>query len=219
MTFKQFYENWIKPSMSENIRDMLRSKGWNYMNSGSYGSVYSHPKKNYVVKIYTDKGYRVFLDFLESQQGNPDVVKIKRRIFKNPDEFSEYSSYAEIVALEKLKPIPMDSLQGRVISNIWAELRNIREYKNLDRNTIITKLRENLKANYLAYGNKDDYQGMRVFEIILKRNKNLIDTLFLLKDYINNHNFPVRFDLHSGNFMIRPSTGRIVITDPLANSY
>ena len=46
----------------------FKQRGFNYEGQGSFGVVMSHPKLNYVVKIFdaADKGYPAFLKFVES---------------------------------------------------------------------------------------------------------------------------------------------------------
>ena len=228
MKFNQLYENWIKPTDKINLHDMLHDKGWQWLGEGAYGEVFGHPKKNFVLKIYKDKGYRTFLDFLESQQGNPNVVMIKRHIFKSNDFLDKYSEHAEVVALEKLKPLPYGSFWERFISKIWGAMPDL---ATTDRPVVVETIRRHfreqidyfkVRAKTEKYYNSDLKEYIKLsnaFEIILKRYRNLINTIFLLKAYVVKNNLPVRFDLHSGNFMIRPSTGQIVITDPLTNAY
>jgi hypothetical protein len=231
MQFDELYENWIKPTNKFTLEDMLKAKGWRYLSSGCFGSVYAHPKKKYILKVYGDKGYRSFLDFLESEQGNPNVVMIKRHIYKSENFTSPSSMNAEVVALEELKPLPYDSLWAKLLAAMWSALNRFDDdLKTMDRDAIIEAIRKSIQAKvdyYKPYENdeseyyrqhiKDYSRLVSALDIALKRYRNFVETLIRLKEYVVEHNLPVRFDLHNGNFMVRPSTGHIVITDPLAN--
>lgn len=228
MTFEELHENWIKPTDKDTLRDKLEYNGWMYLGSGAYGAVYEHPRKNYVLKLYQDRGYRTFLNFLESEQGNPNVVMIKRNIFKDSGD-AYTSDHGELVALEKLEPFPYGSPWSAFIERIWSNCPSLTE---TDKPMIIPKIRNNLqrqldywqakneKGEKSSYGDEElrSYEKtLKMFDIFLTRYKNLANTLFRLKRYVDKNNLNVRFDLHNGNFMVRPSTGQVVITDPLAN--
>ena len=227
MTFEELHENWIKPTGKDDLESKLEKKGWKYLGSGAFGTVFQHPRKNYVLKVYQDKGYRTFLNFLESEQGNPNVVMIKRNIFKDSEtSLNSNSPYGELVALEKLKPLPYGSPWWKFIQNIWFACPKLTEH---DKPQIISQIRDNLQRVIDIWRNKYKEEPnafvkeelktiektAKSFEVFLTRYKNLADTIFKLKKYVDENKLNIRFDLHSGNFMIRPSTGQVVITDPL----
>jgi hypothetical protein len=226
MNFNQLYENLIKPTnRKDTLETMIQSKGWKFLSSGAYGSVYGKPDKNYVLKVYRDAGYRTFLDFVDSEQGNPNVVMIRRHIFKSEQLYPRISPNVEVVALEKLKPIPYGSIWGKLISETWWAIMGDKTLKTADRPILIEKIRKGFRDSLsqrlaLKYGEAEIRESKKIikaFEYAIQNHKNLFDTIFRLRQYIIDNNIPeVRFDLHSGNFMVRPSTGQIVITDPLA---
>lgn len=227
MNFDALYENLIKPTnRKDTLEHMIASKGWKFLSSGAYGSVYEKPDKNYVLKVYRDAGYRTFLDFVDSEQGNPNVVMIKRHIFKSEKLYDRISPNVEVVALEKLKPIPYGSIWGKLISATWWAIMGDKDHKTADRPILIEKIRKGFRDSLsqriaLFPKGKEEIREseklIKAFDYAIQNHKNLFDTIFRLRKYVIDNNIPeVRFDLHQGNFMVRPSTGQIVITDPLA---
>lgn len=69
-----------------NIDTYLGRYGWNRIGMGGWAKVYSHPSKNYVIKIYSnDNIYNKWLDFMLANQSNKYIPKIygKPFSFKN----------------------------------------------------------------------------------------------------------------------------------------
>jgi hypothetical protein len=54
------------------------------------------------------------------------------------------------------------------------------------------------------------------YEQNVNRDLEIFKTFYRLKRFLEKNNKTHTYDLHSGNFMIRPSTGEIVVTDPIA---
>lgn len=73
-----------------------------HIGSGVFGTVYSRPEDNYVVKIFQpDKGYKKYLDFMQTNWQNPYVPKLRGKPVKLPNGFT-------LVRIEKLKEIDMN---------------------------------------------------------------------------------------------------------------
>ena len=70
-----------------------------HLGSGIFGSVYARPEDNFVVKIFQpDRGYKRYLDYMQSNTMNPYVPKLRGKPIKLPNNFT-------LVRLEKLTPI------------------------------------------------------------------------------------------------------------------
>lgn len=226
MSFKEYFiENMVRSSSREEWQKFLQSKGWRPLGRGANAVVFGQPSKKYVLKVYEgdDFGYKTFLDFLETQQGNPDVVMMKRRIYQRPDGVKDNG--AEVVALEKLKPLTEDSVLFSVIFDVVQYIRG-KEIFNLPFEEAMKKISRNIILEYeeevsdaKEFGPPErvaNYKRrIQAFNILTKRYNSLFKTIFELKLFARKQGEMGVLDLHKGNFMIRPSTGKIVITDPL----
>lgn len=207
--FNAFCENFHKSS--KNIKewdDLLLKKNWEKIGEGARGTVYSHPNKNYVIKIYhADKAYETFLDFIEAHQSNPHVVKIKRKIFTGETDW--YSKMNSVV-LEKLKPL--DNNDGKVIYGINSASYGVTIMNNLYEGGISAdEMKEKIKLRI-----KEKYVDQITAKKIITFMKHPIaKLLFQLKSYMYENGKNHYFDIHTGNLMIRPSDGKLVLTDPL----
>lgn len=223
--FEVYCEDLLKGKLDiEDWGDKLRKKGWYHLGDGAYGMVYGHDKNDWVIKIYSDDyGYGKFLDFLEKYKSHPNVVNIKKRILtEGPlDEFKS-------VAIERLKEID-DTYKNififtlvRIMSDFIPKLPD--EYLN-DKN----KIREFLMSKkdvikrwsppvyrLKMSGEKGREFAYRVTTRLLSHP--IVDVVLDLERYMRKHKRSHhKWDLHRGNFMIRPSTGELVLTDPLAS--
>lgn len=218
MNFMELYntlipENLVKGRDMDGWRRILRQNNWKYAASGAFGTVYVHDNKNYIIKVYAgDHGYNTYLDFLEEQQGNPNVVKLKRRIFKNL-----VPGYGvEAVALEKLIPIRRTKATRKLfdfisdINDLFSQIDTM----NNSFEDVMTKIQWSLKADG-GTSVKDKLKSKQM-ALFIKHYRNLAETIYKLKLFMELRGEVYDFDLHDGNFMIRPSTGEVVITDPLA---
>jgi hypothetical protein len=226
MKFKQFFqENMVRSSSRTVWEYRLEKKGWKPIGRGANALVFGHPSKKYVLKVYEgdDYGYKTFLDFLETQQGNPDVVMMKRRLYQRPDGVDDNS--AEVVALEKLKPLTKDNILFNVIYDVSQYIPG-KDLFNLPFEEAMEKISKNIIGEYedeFNYAKEfgppnralDYKRRIQAFNILIKRYNSLFRTLFELKRFARKQGEIGILDLHKGNFMIRPSTGKIVITDPL----
>lgn len=221
MRFKDiFYENFHKQKIDKNNwRTLLYSKGWKQIGSGANARTFGHPHKNYVIKLYeNDPGYDIFLNFIEQNQHDRHVVRIKKNIFTRDDKSSPGMN---AIALEKLKPVKYGknfdlyfdivSMLGDRLKTYYTQLykrkTNIEIFDMIVRDTIST-----------SYAVKEFGITEKKFNKVISkiRNSPLTNTIFNLQKYMIDHNMNERFwDLHKGNFMIRPTTGELVITDPL----
>lgn len=216
-------------------RKYLENNGWTVIGSGSYGVVFEKLNKNYVLKVYEDLGYDLFLEFLEDHINNPHFPNIKRKIIQNnPDRF------LGVVAIEKLKPIKTDKIKW--ISDLTNEFSaTLNAHTRTSKNSSFEEVLNSFKSNYMKYHKNElekdkeyikdptalssyarrRYANIRKcidrLDFYLENYLPIAKSLYDLSTFIKDKGLQDKgyFDLHLGNFMIRPSTGEIVITDPL----
>lgn len=209
------------------VYDRLKANGWKEIGSGSFAKVFEHPEKDYVMKLFTDQCYLAFLRFLERHQNNPHIVKVKSiDIIPKGDNVG-------LVAIEKLKKANFSNWRNNLALSFGGYLSST-TIGNRSLETVVdgfmnkVKKDENSMKQYYVVKNQDtpekDFRQkishhdrlLRRVEFFIEDNLPLARALYELSKYLEmNSNF-CRFDLHSGNFMIRPSTGEIVITDPVS---
>jgi hypothetical protein len=240
MNFKELLNNVVvqealirRQSRGEDYIEYLEHRGWNIYGEGSYGTVLDKPSKNYVLKVFADKGYNTFLNFIEQNQHNPNLAKIKRKIIK-----SNSNELLGVVAIEKLKPVNSkkyawisditghfarfinsyrDSADNRSFEEV---LNSFRETYTIYKSSTYQKYKDHLKAgNNLGSYEKRMYltsrRGIDRLDFFIENYLPIAQTLYELCTYVQKNAHDSWFDLHLGNFMIRPSTNEIVITDPL----
>jgi hypothetical protein len=226
MNFKYFYEQKSKRDY-EDFLDYLRSNGWQWKGSGAFASVFQKPNKNYVLKVYkNDPAYDDFLDFIEENQNDPHIPKIKRRILPLTSNQSE--NYG-IVAIEKLDNLKRSDWRWRLVSAFESFLYSdavgnlsFDEYINNITEQVRNMFDESLEKAKMrvargTLGNtRSESRKLRRLDYFVETNLGIFKTFYRLKKFLESNGNSHSFDMHSGNFMMRPSTGEIVVTDPIA---
>lgn len=70
-----------------------------FLGAGIFGTVYARPEDDYVIKIFQpDKGYKRYLDYMQTNRMNPYVPKLRGKPIKLPNGLT-------MVRIEKLKEI------------------------------------------------------------------------------------------------------------------
>ena len=91
----------------DDARAILHYYKWEVLGSGIGGAVAQHPKKPYVLKLFTrDPGYKLFLKFIQENEGNRHLPRINRQIRQIPGTEYYY------VRMERLTPISLGELYG-----------------------------------------------------------------------------------------------------------
>lgn len=60
-----------RPKSQNEASGILLNAGWTYTGSGSFGTVFNHPQKNYVIKLVTTRDY-AYWDFASAVNKNPN---------------------------------------------------------------------------------------------------------------------------------------------------
>lgn len=214
MNFKSFYtESLLQRRPCYKWNAYLKQHGWQSIGTGSRAEVFGKPNKSYVIKIYErDPGYGWFLDFIESQKNNPHVVKISRPIHR------EEKGSCGVVAIERLDPLPQTK---KVFFNLVYLLS-----KMLQKNTNTDELLgdnldqyfENQVSSFITrqvFDKKRATQLRALLKWLRMNQPELLKTIIDFHIFLNKNMHNYTFDLHAHNFMIRPGTNTIVITDPI----
>jgi hypothetical protein len=89
---------------AEHVDAELAKLGWSRIGSGTYGLVYRHPQKNYVLKVFAeDYNYLDWLNYVQQNQTNPHVP----RLYGKPRKIG--NMYA--IRMEILTPLTIATLK------------------------------------------------------------------------------------------------------------
>ncbi|RYD65187.1 MAG: hypothetical protein EOP83_07930 [Verrucomicrobiaceae bacterium] len=81
----------------------LQSKGFDVLGYGEYGAVCDHPSFNgkYVLKVFRDKNFEVFIDYCKANAGNRYLPKFHGKLIR-------LGEAAAMIRVEKLNPVSDD---------------------------------------------------------------------------------------------------------------
>ena len=186
---------WESPLM---LTQWLHDNGFKRLNSGMFSVVYAKPNHKRIIKLSfaKDSGWATFAKWAMKQTANkylPNIEWIKH--------YADGKFFVTI--MERLRPFKFTDyrkIDDRVI------LAALYVYADLDINEL-KEIRDILANDF----------NIKSPTALVKRSKShkFIWTLKRIRK-IKGGNLN---DLHSDNFMVRQSTGDIVITDPLSNGY
>ena len=201
---------------------MLLQNGWRIIGAGFSGNVYGKQGLNYVIKVYNnDPSYSAYLDFILENQNDPHLPKI-RKVFVPYGSVSDGVEYGA-VAIEKLKPVQKINWRFSLVYRLKNAMVNI-GVNNLSFEEFLEKVQKETKNNLsnIIQDSKNKIniinytKQLRRLDYFIESNLPLLKSFYKLTKFLEEMNLEVCFDLHEGNFMIRPSTGEIIITDPVA---
>lgn len=201
------------------LRYELEKRGWSYLGRGVFGVVFSHPDKEYVLKLYKDKAYDEYIEFIKQHSDNPHVVKVKDIDYPKLDN----TSY-KLIAIEKLTPMKWPTWVS-YIAKYYNRFLDLSEINNDFYYTIEDFerfIRQSSKNDIEFYKISKYIDNLRTVKKSIRRLSFFVEThidLFRILYELNKFRTVSSFDLHEGNFMKRPSTGEIVVTDPLCINY
>lgn len=224
---KLFWKNWLN---SMQVKEWILNAESNYKQAGSgwFSYVWHSYGSDKVVKLaVADRCWNAYVKWLQETKQNPHTPRIYgHREFegKNDTPFS-------ISVIEKLKPIettPFDVLlpDGLAYASSGAEFTSmayLAEYKavGLAYPDYINAAVQNrwLKSTGLLDKVKTGEWGLddaRDAIVNMVDNSRFAKTIHQIQAMGLDQN--CHMDLHRGNFMLRPNTHMIVITDPIANT-
>jgi thiamine kinase-like enzyme len=190
-------DDWL--DMDEKLDALMTSKGFNKAGEGFFSKVYT--KNNLALKVTTEDDPCAY-------------------------EFYLYCAKQNNLHLPRcMKPIKIDKSKFIVVVEILEPLKQHMSYEDLE-------LFKSLLSIHIAYymKNKSPHEfetheyklkniiekyGKEKIKTTLKMHRTLFQTMQRIKrayEYSDCH-----IDTHAENFMVRPSTGTIVISDPVAS--
>lgn len=118
----------------DELLQKFKASGGEYIGSGRYGQVFSHPKWNYVVKLYDDEYYTRFVRFA-NRNPNPAFPKFygtPQRVLPFYRRHKE-NTFQYLVRMEKLLPLPTDI--GKIIAKNYDTIAYELNRGNLSKNS------------------------------------------------------------------------------------
>ena len=183
----------VKQALATDYKQVLTSHGFTPIGSGSFATVWEHPKFNYVIKTFNarDRSYLEWVQACLQNQNNPFIPKfVSTKPMKiSPGVFG--------IRLEKLTPI-----SGGVKDIVFQTEELINEC-SIDADEPVSSVREIQKVL------KQSYPQLVPFA---QANPGYVEAVALIVNIINNG--PGVNDLSNGNnTMLRGN--QLVFTDPV----
>lgn len=173
--------------LGQEWHDIMNDHGFTATGSGMYGTVWTHPNYNYVLKVFSsrDTAYTAWVNTCLQNEDNPHLPKfISPKIFNITDKVSA-------IRMEKLKHIGA----GRVMKLMY----------DIDGIIKTAKLKNKSPSGLVRYyPTLDSYK--QLFPTIM-------DAIDVLYNFLNSTQ-GVRLDIHNENVMGRGNY--LVFTDPVA---
>jgi len=179
-------------------KQLVSKEGIKRLGAGAFSQVFQHPHYgNVVVKVYKNKdtAYRKYVTWCMAHQSNPYVPKIVDQVsYKSLKTKEKY----HIVFLQKMTPVRTAGKLALLLA------------KALD---LDPKDDAEFFAEFGQYNtSKQDFRMIEKYIALGRADKDFEE----IWDHIRTYG-PAKFDLHSGNVMLRD--GHLVITDPVANNH
>jgi hypothetical protein len=169
----------------------LQSKGFETINNGSFGVVFTKPGLDYVIKVFkNDPGYLHFIDYCQKNKGNKHLPTFRGKLIKIDEKHF-------IARVERLSTA--NKFQAIVLSVLAKAPLKAEDFDNFIEEVIENATKQRRTAHVEAANRVEAYINTQ--RGILKTRENVI-----------NGRGSFNLDLHAGNFMFRGDT--IVIVDP-----
>lgn len=227
---------------ADEIIEFLKKNKFNIAGDGSYASVWEPPgKSDFVVKVVPsgDLCWESYLMWVNDHKGSPHVPKIKS--FRKHIKEEENKIFI-VSVIEKLDPIYGNKFGfGRSQQYKHFGIKTYEHFIDYCFHSFVENKESLWSAGTLLHAAKSEYgksqnwdqylskyypdESWSTDDKLAKKGQALIRRKFfrsplgkLLGELHFNPTFNKKcfMDLHAGNFMIRPSTNEIVVTDPLA---
>lgn len=180
----------------------LESWGYKITGTGSYSEVWEKPDSNIVVKVSTrkpDECWRQFTKLAKKYKNNKHFPKIGKL------HWIEHRGKKYFIAfMEKLQPVSiLGSKTEMGLRDAFYEIHQ----------AMVVHLDDNVKALLLGGG---DPENIDVTEEDIQRVQELLPESLRKAIYTTYEEMPDNClgDFHTGNLMVRPNTGDLVLIDP-----
>jgi len=172
------------------ITKFMQENGWRAAGSGSFGTVYKKKNTEVVIKQMRNKdsGYGSFVNYAKTNKSNPHIPRIAGPFMAGNNVF---------YILEKLEDIHWTTDEYNILEELISTLEFNRGRRNDHGLNDLTTIAEKY--------------GYKMVKNVYTKHKTLMKTLLELKHFKGKW---IDTDWNPSNFMMRPSTGDIVITDP-----
>lgn len=219
-TFDNLFRN---PEHNDaNLEDILvkfENNGGEILGDGAFATALSHPKWNYVLKIFKeDDAYLTYARYCFRNQNNPCVPKFLDKPRKIIPNFTrKWLDERELyyVRMEKLEPFRPEYNEFRRSFYPYVVEPLMRKYSSKEE--LMTADLESLRNEYSGLTLKNIIDAITLYRENIAEKPWIYDYWKLMADIETiNKRLGTTMDLHTGNVMIRESDGVLVVTDPLA---
>ena len=167
----------------------MKTKGYRPMASGAFGAVFTHPKLDYVIKVFkNDPGYANFISICSANRRDEHLPKFRGKIIQIDETTS-------MVRIERLKPV------GNSVEPIVDALQDYLAMSGVGPEEYLECLE----------GEAEESEDAEMLLDYFYANVGLLQTAMLIRDENAGH----QLDLSLGNVMWRQDT--LVIIDPYAS--
>ena len=185
---------------SKDYGHVLRKQGFKFIGSGAYGSVWEHPKLNYVLKIFSgnDNAYLAWANTCIQHKDNPNLPKF---VSTKPVKIPGTDLYA--LRMEKLAKAPespiyqeMERLMSACMFGMYAE-DNLNNFPNL--------------IDTSKTDDNSDYRYPVLRNYVKTIDPGITEAIWLAIQTALTHRLGI--DVSANNCMVRGNT--LVFTDPV----
>ena len=181
----------------------LEANGFEFVRQGGFADVYETPDQTAIVKYnrLADPCYEKFMAYILNDPKNPALPRITK-----PFNFDfEGGKSGFVVVMEKLQPLSLALTP--------AQFYALRLFLRYQQNKLSSRTRPaSLELSKEGLNTLDSGQKAFIYKFA-KKHVNAIKEYFKIVSALSE----CEVDIHTGNFMIRPSTGDLVIIDPVSS--
>ena len=189
----------------------FEASGGQFVGSGRYGQVYSHPNWNYVLKTFvSDSHYLKFVRFAY-RNPHPSFPKFYGNAQRIIPFFrrTKYMSTMYVIRIEKLFPVNNKAMMTEMLDHEWQ----IPQYFKAVEEGIHEKEYEREQFSFVNGYSTIKYQVFKKILDMFKKypqTKSLYEAIYLVSKNLKDS----ALDMHHQNIMQR-GNGELVLTDPL----
>lgn len=188
------------------LQGILARNGWHMLGKGAEAAVAEHPRKSYVLKIFTSSSkYVKFVQFVQNHSQNPHLPKFSRYVKQVPGTNFSY------VRMEKLSGISKDEIARKYVPYLITLAQAGDETRTHILNwNLESKMHEALEAQ--GWNSQDPVNYDHMYELVGGAPpQDWQDIVHEMATYAKEMGID-SWDLHAANFLLRGET--LVIADP-----
>lgn len=227
----------VKQHQHLSLKDLIiafqKESGYKKLGDGAFAYAFKHPTKPEVLKLWVaDSAYEHFIEYCLAHKNEKHLPKLlgpakKFSTFhRRLHGFPEKIMYVRMELLREIKPEDLGIKRNNSVMSVINYInRVVRANPKFFTKALTVRVdQESSKANpnrkgktAIKWGSteQDHWKVITDFWEDDKIPQHVLD-LYLAAEKIDVAGN--RWDLHSENIMVRPSTGELVITDPIVNN-